>query len=219
MNRATLLSELREVLNDLSVGGGWTDSTLLGYLAEGQDEFCERTGWFIDKTNFTVTLQTGVSTYDIPDRVIQILEVWDGTRKLDKLDTGEVFSGTLVAGDPEQWQTDQETGTLEFDREPTSDENGDSFTLRVWRYSRYALDDVGATGQPAEPEIPSRFHRAMIEWGAYKALNHHDAETQDPVKAKDHLDNFEYYVTRGKAAFRKYHNMETRVGSDPAYRT
>ena len=305
-----MLAELRDVLNAYgSTFAAWSDARLIGYLAEGQDKFCEETGWFIDKTNFTVTLATGTRIYDIPDRVIQILEIWDGTRRLEKLLTGEVFEETIAAGDPAKWSTDQETGSLEFDREPSSDEDGDSFTLRVWRHSRSPLNRTSSTitlagslhagdvitatvndvaysyavlgtegtltavatalaavihaataltasasGQvvsisaadlsvstvttvavsgagalvtataadaySASPEIPSRFRRACIEWAAYKALNHHDAETQDPVKAKDHKDAFyDEYVADGVAFFRRYHNIETRVGCDPAYQT
>ena len=220
-----MLAELRDVLNAAGTGVTWSDTQLLGYLAEGQDKFCEETGYFVDKTNFSITLQTGVSSYDIPDRVIQVLEIWDGTRKLEKLLTGEVFEGTLADGDPARWTTDQETGTIEFDRAPTATENGDEFTLRVWRYSQYDLAGDGAAPEgggdapDAEPEIPSRFQRACIEWAAYKAFNHHDIETQDPVKAVDHLRSFELYVSDARTAFRRYHNIETRVGCDPAYAT
>jgi len=304
-----MLAELRDVLNAYgSTFAAWSDARLIGYLAEGQDKFCEETGWFIDKTNFTVTLATGTRIYDIPDRVIQILEIWDGTRRLEKLLTGEVFEETIAAGDPAKWSTDQETGSLEFDREPSSDEDGDSFTLRVWRHSRSPLNRTSSTitlagslhagdvitatvndvaysyavlgtegtltavatalaavihaataltasasGQvvsisaadlsvstvttvavsgagalvtataadaySASPEIPSRFHRACIEWAAYKALNHHDMDYQDKGKAGDHLGAFKMYINDGHAFFRKYHNIETRVGTDPAYRT
>ena len=319
MTRAEMLAELREVLNAYgSTAAAWSDARLLGYLAEGQDKFCEETGFFVDKTNYSITLATGTRIYAIPERVIQLLSVLDGTRLLSKLPTGEVFNfitefgeanDTIVSGDPEVWTTDQETADIEFDRTPTAAENGDIYTLRVWRYSRsplnrtsstitlagslHAGDVIAATvsdvvysyavlgtegtltavatalaavidaatslvatasGQvvsisaadlsvstittvavsgagatvtaaaadsySASPEIPSRFHRAPIEWAAYKALNHHDAETQDPVKAKDHKDAFyDEYVADGIAAFRRYHNIETRVGSDPAYRT
>ena len=222
MTRAEMLAELRKVLDDeIAANLAWTDATLLGYLAEGQDKFCEETGYFIDKTNFTVELEEGTRIYDIPARVIQILEIWDGTRKLAKLDTGEVFDGTIETGDPAKWTTDQETGSIEFDRAPSTDEAGDEFVLRVWRYSLYALDnnDVDGEGTDAEPEIPSRFHRACIEWAAFKALSHHDMDYQDKGKAGDHLGAFKMYINDGHAFFRKYHNIETRVGTDPAYRT
>lgn len=309
MTRAEMLAELRKVLDDeVTTNLAWTDATLLGYLAEGQDKFCEETGYFVDKTNFSITLIAGTRIYDIPARVIQILEVWDGTRKLEKLDTGEVFGGSIENGDPSEWTTDQETGSIEFDRAPSTDEAGDKFVLRVWRYSLYPLDRISSTitlagtlhagdvitatvndvaysytvlgtegtlsavatalaavidaatdlvstasGQvisiasaeydtsttttvavtgagatvtataadsySAAPEIPSRFHRACIEWAAFKALSHHDMDYQDKGKAGDHLGAFKMYINDGHAFFRKYHNIETRVGTDPAYRT
>jgi len=312
-----MLAELRDVLNAAGTGVTWSDTQLLGYLAEGQDKFCEETGYFIDKTNYTITLATGTRSYAIPDRVIQVLEVFDGTRKLTKLLTGNDFDyigyydGTvdaITSGDPGVWTTDVETGKIEFDRAPTATENGSIFTLKVWRYSRYPLDRMSSTvtlagslhagdviavtvngvaysyavlgseatlsvvatalaavidaaaalvatasGQvisiasaetgvsttttvvvsgagatvtataadahSAAPEILARFQRACIEWAAYKAFNHHDIEAQDPVKAVDHLRSFKMYITDAQAAFRRYHNIETRVGCDPAYVT
>lgn len=214
MNRARMLAEAKEVLNDAEVDGVIGEQTLLGYLAEGQDEFCERTGYFRDKTNFSITLATDTSEYSIPDRVYQIIDIWDGTSRLEKVLTGETIEESSAAGPPNRWQTDTETGQIKLDPTPTSDENGDTLTLQVWCYS---LIDLAADG--GEPEIPSQFHRACIEWAMYKAFNHHDMETQDPVKAADHYASFKHYVRRGKRAFRNYHNQQTRVGTDQAYKT
>ena len=230
MTRAQMLTELREVLDESTAQYAWTESTLLGYLAEGQDEFCEQTGYFADFTTHTITLATGVAIYAIPDRVIQILDIWDGTRRLGKFqetdrnqlkpDWDPTVESTLT-GRPQRWQTDGETGSITFDRAATSAENGDTLQMRVWRYSEFALDndDTDGEGTTAEPEIPFRFHRACIEWAAYKALMHHDEEQQDPVKASDHLNSFNDYVRKGKRAMQRYHGLEVRVGTSPAYRT
>ena len=220
MDRDTMVAELNEVLNNATSLGAWTASTLLGYLAEGQDRFCEETGYFTDLSNFTLTLATDTATYAIPDRVIQVLEIWDGTRRLGKVPTGNTASydngdidlGTATTGIPRWWQTDKETGVIQLTPTPTSDENGDTLVLQVWSYSQ---EDLAADG--AEPEIPSQFHRALIEWAAYKAFMHHDMETQDPVKAGDHLEAFKEYVRRGKRGLQRYQNQETRVGCNLAY--
>lgn len=228
MTRAQMLTELGEVLDESTVQNAWTESTLLGYLAEGQDEFCEQTGFFVDNTTHTITLATGVAVYDIPARVIQILDIWDGTRRLGKFqesdrnqlkpDWDPAVESTLT-GRPQRWQTDGATGSITFDRAATAAEDGDTLQIRAWRYSIYSLDDETAPTNPAEPEIPFRFHRACIEWAAYKALMHHDEEQQDPVKARDHFNAFEDYVRKGKRAMQRYHGLETRVGTSPAYRT
>ena len=227
MNRNQMLAELKTVLNEASVpaGSGWADYTLLGYLSEGQDKFCEDTGFFSDVSTFTITLEAGVSAYEIPDRVIQIMNIWDGARKLGKVLTGETrtengddnyYPATVAVGTPAAWQTDKETGVLVLTPTPTADDGGDVYVLQVWRYSLNDLADSTAAG-PNEPEIPNRFRRACIEWAAYKALNHHDMDTQDKVKARDHLLAFEMYVYDGRVALRRIQNEEVRISCDRAY--
>jgi len=213
MTRSEMMTELLEVVNDSTTNGIWTPATLLGYLAEGQDKFCEKTGYFTDISNFTLELTDGVAVYAIPDRIIQLLDIWNGTKKLRKLQMDEVIE-TSEDGVPSMWRTDQETGIIKVYPTPTSAEDGDTLVLQVWRYSQYDLAE-----DSREPEIPSRFCRACIEWAAYKAFMHHDMETQDPVKAADHLASFNMYAKDGIRALRRYQNQETRVGSDPAYRT
>ena len=228
MTRSQMLAELRDVLSDLTVAGSWSDTRLFGYLSEGQDKFCEDTGYFGDITNYSLTLATGTAMYAIPPRAIQVMDIWDGTKRLGMVlpdrvaaqDTELFDLGSTATGRPSHWQTDQTTGFIKLTPTPTLAENGVILTLRVWRYSRYDLAGDGATaGVPAELEIPSRFHRACIEWAAYKSFMHHDVEAQDPVKAGDHLQAYRAYVSDGKDALRRIQNMETRVGSDPAYRT
>lgn len=228
MLRATMLTELQSVLRSNPSFADWSQSILLGYLAEGQDRFCEKTGYFIDLSSFSITLQTGVSVYAIPDRIIQIIAIWNGTFKLQKVDTGNVFSTdswfqSTATGPPTAWQTDQETGVITVYPTPTANENGTVLPLQVWRYSLYDLagdgpaPEGGGDASDAEPEIPSRFQRACIEWAAYKAFNHRDIETQDPVKAADHLKAFDMYVNDGIAAMRRFHGIETRVEPSPVY--
>jgi len=219
MTRAEMLASLRRVLNAVGTDRTWLDTELERYLAEGQDKFCEETGYFRDISTFTITLQTGVAVYAIPDRVIQIMDIWDGLRRLGKIATGSepVYSAsqffdfdTDATGSPTAWRTDKETGVITLSPTPTATENGDVLVMQVWRYSLYdlagdgAVPEGGGAAPPAEPEIPSRFHPACIEWAAYKAFNHHDTETQDPVKASDHLASFHVYVEDVKAALRRY---------------
>ena len=222
MDRATMLSELTDVLNDSPTNGVWSQSQLLRYLSEGQDKFCEETGFFRDSSTFTITLVSGTSSYDIPDRIIQIIDVVYGTKLLTKIATGanhaapdyttEFDFSQTVPGMPTHWQTELTTGKIDLYPTPGDDQAGEVLTLRVWRYSLYDLADTGK-----EPEISSRFHRACVEWAAYKAFNHHDMETQDPVKAADHLNAFRMYVSDGRRALSRYHNQEVTAGCGRAY--
>ena len=137
MTRAEMLAELRELIDDTtSTHQLWSDTRLLAYLAEGQDKFCEDTGFFRDKSNFTIELETGVSTYDIPDRVIEVIDIFDGKVKLGKILTGtaEVVypdwsEEVETTGRPRYWRTDNDTGMIELSPTPTADENEDLYTL------------------------------------------------------------------------------------------
>lgn len=212
MTRTELLAELFALINSESVDGIISESRALSYLAEAQDEFCERTGYFRDKTNYTVTLVDGTASYALSERVYELQHVWDGTRRLSRVSTGTVYTDTGSGGDPTYWQTDQETGMLLLYPTPTADQDGDVFTLQVWRYSQ---EDLAANG--AAPEIPSRFHLALVEWAAYKVFQNHDMEAQDAKAASDHYANFVMYMRQARKHFRRRHNMEVRVGVDPAY--
>lgn len=212
MTRKELLAEFFELINSESVNGVISPRRALVYLAEGQDEFCERTGYIRDKTNYTVTLATDTATYSLSGRIYEVLDVWDGTRRLSKVNIGDVLLDDGSGGDPIYWQTDQETDQIRLYPTPTSDQNGDVFTLQVWRYSQ---NDLAASG--AEPEVPSRFHLALVEWAAYKAFSNHDMEAQDAKAASDHYANFIMYIRRAKVHFRRRHGLEVRVGVDRAY--
>lgn len=220
MTRDQMLAELRELLAETSKDGAWSEYMLLGYLAEGQDKFCEDTGFFVDATNYTITSVVGTASYAIPDRIISILEVWDGNRRLGRFQqedktpvppqTGAPFAFSTSSSDSYAWQADQATSTITFEPTPTTVK---TYQLRVWRYSRNFLSDAGAA-----PEIPARFQRACIQWAAYKAMNVHDMELEDPIKAQDHLRAYQQYVTDGKAALRRLHSVETRVEPNGIYR-
>lgn len=223
MTRDRLLAELRAVLDDEIANYGWSDIILLPYLAEGQDVFCEETGYFTDATTYTITTEAGVASYSLSDRVIKVLDIYYGTKKLGKFQEEDKtvvvppgFPQTFVASQttPYAWQADYATGNVTL--YPTPD-GVYTLTLRVWRYAINDLAGDDINGDPAQPEIPSALQRACVEYAAYKALMHHDKEQQDPVKAREHYSAFMMYVHRGKNALNRRQATEIRVGGNPLY--
>lgn len=221
MTRAEMLAELNDVLHNAASGGAWSDPRLLGYLAEGQDKFCEETGFFTDISNYTITAVADQANYDIDERIIEVLDIFNGATQLGKFDESDrtrvenVGKSTVLSvetGNSYSWQADRETDSITLYPTPGDSFAGTTLTLRVWRYSRNYLASSGA-----EPEIPVRFHRACIEWALFKALNHHDMEAQEPTKAQDHLDMFWNYVADGKAALVRKHSRQMRVTGNPLY--
>ena len=228
MTRTRMLEELRSKLRETGVDPAWGETRLLAWLAEGQDEFCEHTGYFVDNTSYTITLADGVAVYAIPDRVIQVLDVFDGTRKLGKFQeedrplastTWNPTEDPTVAATPTAWQADRASGFITFNNTPQAADDGDTYQLRVWRYSLFDLDDddIDGNGLDASPEIPRRYHWAPIEWACSRALVDHDLEAQDPVKAATHRAEFDRLVRTGKRFMRRQHGRSTSVGSNLAY--
>lgn len=227
MTRAEALTELKTVLRETTYDAAWGDTLLTSYMAEGQNRFCEDTGFFQDVASNTLTLVADQVRYAIPDRTIQVIDLWNSNQRLGKFREEDRGSRDMSwkptealprTGLPWAWQTDRSTGYIEFDVVPTSNEAGTELDVFVWRYSNFDLsnDDTGS-GDPATIEIPTAFHRALIEYAAFKALMHHDMEQQDKVKAQDHLALFNVYVRDGKRAMQRYHGLETRVGTDQSY--
>lgn len=219
MTRDEMLAELKVALGETSIDPAWGDARLLDMMAEGQDQFCEDTGYFVDQSTSTIcefTSVIGQASYTFSDRIIHILEVWQDTTRLgkfnqtDKGPQNRLGVATEVPANnqtPYAWQTDRETQKVTIYPTPIA---ALDYTLRVWRYATTWLADTGA-----EPEIPVRFHRAPIMWAAFLALSDHDFEKQDDVKAKEHLAMYQYYVGKGTTAFNRLRGGDT--DSEPAF--
>lgn len=231
MDRDRLVVELTEVLDGSVRDNAWEPDTLLGYLAEAQDVFCEDTGFFIDKRNFTIETEIGVRSYELDDRIIEVKDVYNsaggrlGHVSEQSKDWGSnhdsqylVPDNYLQQGPVREWQADEETGILTFVQEPIAVE---TFTLRVHRYPLYDLDDedFDGEGNPAQPEIPKKFRRALVEYAAAKALMHHDLEQQDPVKSAEHMAAYQNYARRGKRARIRREGVRRGVAPSPVYAT
>jgi hypothetical protein len=189
----TALKELKHVLYESDYDGAWTEPLLISYLSEGQDRFCEDTGVIIDPVSYAFDTVVDQASYALGPRVIRVLDVHINGRPLIQYDAkhGNIVrhSGPSEGAQPTYFRTDWAPGYITLTPVPQ-----DVFhvELRVWRYAKCSFEDR------EEFEIPSQFHRACIEYAAYKALSHHDMELQDPIKAKDHYANYTMYVARAK---------------------
>ena len=231
MTRTELLAELRGVIDDTKAPYAWSDTRLILWLSEGQDKFCEQTGYWLDRTTYSITTILNQADYTLSDRIISVRSVWDGVNPL--LDVsgggvavgsprdffGETYQGAYYASGeypagtlpsrPYRFRTDLETGVISFLEPPLA---GIVLKMRVHRRSKVALS--AALGQP---EVPEQFQLALAEYAAFKAFGDHDREMQDPVKAGDHLKNFKAYVKDGARAYRRITGEYSDVVSNPLY--
>lgn len=216
MTVTELLQELRYVLDDVAGPPfGWSDQRLLRMMADGEDRFCELTGYFTDFTSYSVTTQAGVTSYALPsDRIIEVREVWDGAHRLKQFtqhDRPLYRSPDPNFKRPNAWQVDQQTSRLDLWEPPL---DGIVLSLRVHRRATQRLDTVNLTSAPT---IPQQCHLALVEYGAAQALGDHDRERQDPVKAKDHMLNFMSYVADGIRLFDRINGASPRLTPSRQY--
>lgn len=212
MTLTELLEETRAAVDDTIQPYSWSDTRLTSWLSEGQDKFCERTGYFSDKVTYFVTTILGQQDYAIDPRIVSLRSVWDGNRQLIDA-AGKTFSDAdfldTQIQSPVHYRTDLQTGFITFFEPVTA---GIILTLRVHRRSKVALNVAGA-----QPEIPEEFQLALTEYAAYKAFGDHDKELQDPVKARDHYENFKVYIKDGSRSYRRLTGEYIDVAPNPLY--
>jgi len=190
--------------------GGTTSTVTLDLAASVVNDFYN--GYIIKFTNdapagirgqqHTITDYVGATKVATVAGTPSVLPIATSTYTIEKVvETDQ--------GQPAYWQTDYDSGSIKLLPTPVDTE---TMQLRVWRYSRVALDAVGAN-----PEIPIQFQRACVEYAAFRAMMHHDLEKQDKVKATDHLSVFKNYCEDGRKARRRYRSEETMFSTSPNY--
>jgi hypothetical protein len=215
MTRVELLEELRYVLDDTAGPPfAWSDQRLLRMMADGEDRFCEETGYFTDNTTYTITTTGGDAHYLLPsDRIIEVLEIWDGAHKLrnfTELDRSQYYNLPAMPWKrPIAWQVDQQTGMISLLELPL---DGLVLTLRVHRRAAKRLNSkTGPNYDVVTPSIPQQCHRALVEYAAAEALVDHDRERQDPVKAAIHAERFKDYVRQGRKLFTRINGASMQI--------
>lgn len=214
MTRDQLLAEFRELVDDKAGPPyAWTDLRAFAWMSEGQDEFCKETGFFRDSQSYIITTAAGVQDYPLDPRIIEVEEVWDGLRRLNKFNQGQRPRVMTPEENPNQlpwnWQTDKSTGVLTLFEPPLA---GLILNLHVWRKSKRSF-----VTRDLPLEIFEDFHLAVVEYAAAKAFGDHDRERQDPVKAKDHMANFYAYCARGRKAYVRIMGAPMKVAPNTHY--
>lgn len=216
MTRQELLNELKVVLDDV-VGVKSSDflvgdSLKLAYLAEGQEKFCEDTAILVDfsNTEFQVTTAAGINNYDISDKIIKVLEVFNGSTRLCSVDDDPAYANEFYygsVGSPLVWRTDLESDKIRLYPTPT-----DIITLQM-RVLRYPMNSI----KVSDPEIPERFQRACVHWAASKILMVQDAEVLNKSAASEQLALYNMYVSDGVRYTRRRSSVNRKTDVNPVY--
>lgn len=188
MTPAEALIELRKVLSDTVEPYGWDTHLLRSYIEEGEAQFCEDTGMFLDRRNYSVTTEAGVNVYLLPEEIININACdFDGMKLIRATPTSAQRSAD--AAPPIIYETEENSGMISFWPTPDAVYN---IKLAVWRGARVKAFTADVF------EVPAAFHRAMIEYAAYRAYLIHDQEYEDKKRSAQHYSQYFAYVARGK---------------------
>lgn len=193
--------ELADLVGAASAQAHISTEEMYAYVNEAENEACRRARLLVDSSTAAICqipLVAGTSVYTFDERIIFIKRgmLTDGVKPLNKashvimdesIQGWEAHSGTV-----ETFVTGLFSSKLKLYKNPSSSGTLNLTVIRTPLVEMTLPDD--------SPEIPTRFHKALILWVKHKAFNVQDSELFDRNKADIHLLEFEKYFGKRCAA-------------------
>lgn len=195
MKVADFITEFRETVADNAEPFFWSSEIIVRYLNEAVQEACERAKLIEDRSTpavCSITLQAGVSTYNLHPSVFEIKRMAFRGKPLAETSVegldGDCPGWESQSGTPQSFIFEQASGgqppKLRLVPMPTAT---DTIALTVYRG---AIKPLSADIDTATPDIPVRFHERLMDWVLHRAYLKQDADTFDPNKAAVSLGLF-----------------------------
>lgn len=170
----------------------WSAEEALEYLNDAQNEAARRIRAFIDSTTTAVTQvsvpTTGIAALD--PRVLFVRKVrFQGRAPLRRMNMQDMeahdpmWEDAAASTYPEAFIPDWESGKLRFHPKPQAQ------LTALLTVVRDPLEEVNSRDDT--PELPSRYHRALRHWMAYRAYMKPDEESYDQKRALEQMKLFE----------------------------
>lgn len=191
MNLRQLIDAFRSRTMDKPSNRLWSDDEITEYANEAVDEACRRANLIVDSSSAAAScdLSVGDTYIELHESVIKVRRATlasTGTpltmivsRTMDERVPGWELS---IASTPQVAVPDWESGKLRL-WPPAA--YADSVLLTV---VRSPLNEMSA--EDDEPEIPKRYHRALVDWMLHQGYLKQDADTLDVVKAASFEERF-----------------------------
>jgi hypothetical protein len=201
MTLADLITTARKQFDDVEGGSARliSDEEFAYFADDAQERICEVVLPIEDSTTTVdadgnpvcvIPVVAGTTTYPLHPKIIQIMRVmYDGvdypltlmsTAILDSVRPGWQSD----TQDPDGYILDDSSWSIRLNRIPSTASN---IRLIV---KRMPLVTLSATDLTASPEIPSIYHKTLIDWMLHSAYMKQDVETYNPVKAEQYLARF-----------------------------
>lgn len=192
MTAGELLTIIRADYLDDAVGpNSWSDEFLLREIGRAQQQACYRQDLrhLFDADSFRLTLTEDQRSYALDPLILRIEEVslagvplYHTT--LADLDARWVGWRDYAAWTPRQFYI--QGRTLYFDRAPDSSLDGLIVTIQAWRLPFADPIDLSSEDE-LEWELDTE---KLAHWVCFRAYMRRDEDTQDKVKAAEHLELF-----------------------------
>ena len=185
----------------------WDDEFMFRSFTEAERQACNRQNLLFDDTTaeYTqITLVSGKSTYDIPQKITKIEYVSFEDKEVDRQSKHELNRNNT------DWRT--ETGMtdkpvqhmirghkIRFIPSPDADDAGEVVSLEIFR-----LPECDFLNLSSEPEIPEEYHRDLIYWVLHEAYKKQDADRFNQERS-------DYFLSRFTEIFGEYISAEVRL--------
>lgn len=181
----------------------WDEDFMFRSFTEAQRQACNRQNLLFSDDE-TISLNNGVSTYDLPQLATNIKYVGIEGKEVKHQSVKEVEASNPA------WRTESGvTGKsvkfiirgnrIRFIPMPDANDNGLKVTFEMFRLPYNAFTSISQ-----QPEIPEEFHRDLIYWVLHEAYKKQDADTFSQERS-------DYFLNRFSSIFGEYISAEVRL--------
>lgn len=211
MKVSDLIAVMREdYLDDVLKPHKFGDKFMLRSLNRAEEEACLRQPLLVDQPAFAaITLQSGVSEYDLDDRVVMVRAAHYETKPLRQWSRSTLDahrpSWQEEAGEPTEYLIEGATG-MKFRtvQTPGASEHGRVIDLTVWRQPEARMSQLDHS-----PEIPLPHHFDLMWFVLSEAVGRPDEDTQDEVLRDRYMERFDGVFGPRQRADVLVHNRKT----------
>ncbi len=191
MTLEQLVAECRSRLDDEAAPYLWSESDLVRYINEAENEACIRARLIYDESSAefsNAALLADQPTVVLDARILAVdrVRLTSTGRTLERVTRNRLddqYGGRWENAQGVPRRFFEELGYLRVFPSPTI---SDELRLSLWRLPSEAME-----ADEDEPEIAPRFHLQMIDWAIRLAYLKRDADAFDQAKADRHEASFE----------------------------
>ena len=207
MTRGELRTAWRLRVADTVAPYLWSDPEFDEYFDEAHVEACRRAHLLVDSSSGLT--QANISALErfveIDPRIIFVRRARIGRRALQQATARDMDAHlpeweSSGAGSPLAYITDWQTGGVVLYPPPATDGVLSMTVVRDPLYPLSTDDD--------SPEIPPRYHLALLHWVSFRAYSKQDPDAQDPKSAANALALFEAEFGPRAGAINERYSLE-----------